>query len=43
MNINVYGWFGLDLSGSVQGQVAGCCDHGLDPSSSMEGKEFLDY
>ena len=34
MNLNVYGWYGLDLSGSVQGQVAGCCDHSHDPLGS---------
>jgi hypothetical protein len=43
MNLNVYGWFGLDLSGSVQGQMAGSCDHGNELSDGIKSKEFLEY
>jgi hypothetical protein len=31
---------GLDSSGSGQGPVAGCCDHGNEPSGSKKGWEF---
>jgi hypothetical protein len=34
---------GLDSSGSGQGPVAGCCEHGDKHSDSMKGEEFLDY
>jgi hypothetical protein len=33
---------GLDSSGSGQGPVAGCCEHGNEPSGSIKGGEFLD-
>jgi hypothetical protein len=33
---------GLDTSGSGQRSVAGCCEHGIEPSSSIKGGEFLD-
>jgi hypothetical protein len=33
---------GLDSSESEQGPVAGCCEHGNEPSSSVKGGEFLD-
>jgi hypothetical protein len=33
---------GLDAPGSVQGPVAGCCEHGNEPSGSIKGREFLD-
>jgi hypothetical protein len=37
------GWVcGLDLSGTVLGQVADCCEHSDEPSGSIEGEEFLD-
>jgi hypothetical protein len=32
----------LDSSGSGQGQAAGSCEHGNDPSGSIKGREFLD-
>jgi hypothetical protein len=32
----------LDASGSGQGPVAGCCEHGNEPSGSIKGGEFLD-
>jgi hypothetical protein len=33
---------GLDSSGSGQGPVAGCCEHGNEPSDSIKGGGFLD-
>jgi hypothetical protein len=33
---------GLDSSGSRQGPVAGCCEHGNEPSGSIKGGEFFD-
>jgi hypothetical protein len=33
---------GLDSSGSGQGPVAGCCEHGNKPSGSITGGEFID-
>jgi hypothetical protein len=33
---------GLDISGSGQGPVAGCCEHGDEPSGSVKGAIFLD-
>jgi hypothetical protein len=33
---------GLDSSGSVQGPVAGFCEHDNEPSGSMKGGGFLD-
>jgi hypothetical protein len=35
LNERRMGEFVCDLSDSVWGQVAGCCDHGNDPSSSI--------
>jgi hypothetical protein len=32
---------GLDSSGSGQGPVAGCCEHGNETSGSIKGGEFL--
>jgi hypothetical protein len=32
---------GLDASGSGQGQVAGSCEHGNEPSSSVTDREFI--
>jgi hypothetical protein len=32
---------GQDLSGSGQGLVTGCCEHGNEPSGSVKGGEFL--
>jgi hypothetical protein len=32
----------LDSSGFEQGPVAGSCEHGDEPSGSIEGGEFLD-
>jgi hypothetical protein len=34
---------GLDLSGSVQGQVAGCCECGNEALGSIKWEEFLDW
>ena len=34
--------YGLDRAGSGQGQVAGTCDCGNDPSGSIKCGEFLD-
>jgi len=34
-------WCGLDVSCSVQGPVAGCCEHGNEFSGSIKGEEFL--
>ena len=34
---------GLDGHGSGQGQVAGCCEHGNEPSGSKKCGKFLDY
>jgi hypothetical protein len=36
------GMYGLDASGSGQGQVADSCEHGNEPSGSTKGREFLD-
>jgi hypothetical protein len=33
---------GLDRSGSGQGQVAGCCEYGDEPSNSIKCGEFLE-
>jgi hypothetical protein len=33
---------GLDQAGSGQGQVAGTCDCGNEPSGPIKHKEFLD-
>ena len=33
---------GLDLSGSGQGEVAGCCEHGDEPSGYVNCGEFID-
>jgi len=35
-------WYGLDLSGSGQGQIAGSCECGNEPSRSLKFGEFLD-
>jgi hypothetical protein len=32
----------LDRSGSGQGQVAGCCEYGDEPSGSIKCGEFLE-
>jgi hypothetical protein len=38
------GWgVGLDSSGSEQGQVASCYEHGSERAGSMQCGEFLDY
>jgi hypothetical protein len=39
---NRVGEYGLDSSGSGCGPVAGCCEHGNEPSGSVKGREFLD-
>jgi hypothetical protein len=33
----------LDLSGSGQGQMAGCCECGNEPSVSMKSGKFIDW
>jgi hypothetical protein len=33
---------GLDSSGLRRVLVAGCCEHGNEPSGSIKGGEFLD-
>ena len=35
-------WHGLDRSGSGQGQVAGTCECGNEPSVSIKCGEFRD-
>jgi hypothetical protein len=43
MYLEVMGYgLGLDRLGSGQGQVAGCCECGNEPSGSIKGGEFLD-
>jgi hypothetical protein len=44
MDIQVSGmWgYGLDPSGSAQGQVAGCCECGNETLGSIKCGEFLD-
>jgi len=37
------GGCGLDSSGSGQGQVASCCEHGNEPSGTIKGREFIGY
>jgi hypothetical protein len=39
----VIGWFRLYWTGSGQSIVAGCCEHGDEPSGSVKCGEFLDY
>jgi len=34
--------YGLDSSGLVQGPVPGCCEHGNEPSGSIEVGDFFD-
>jgi hypothetical protein len=36
------GWHGLDQSGPGQGQVAGSCEYGDEPSGSIKCVEFLE-
>ena len=38
----VCGGYGLDRDGLVQGQVAGTCECGNEPSGSIKCWEFLD-
>jgi hypothetical protein len=33
---------GLDACGLGKGPVAGCCEHGNEPSDSIKGREFLE-
>ena len=35
-------WYGLDRAGSGQGQVAGTCECGNEPSGSLKCGEFPD-
>jgi hypothetical protein len=42
MDLREIGWgCGLDSSGSGQGPVAGCCEHGNALLSSIKGGKFL--
>jgi len=34
--------YGLDQAGSGQGQMAGTCESGNEPSGSIKCREFLD-
>jgi len=34
--------YGVDLSGSKCGPLAGLCEHSNEPSGSISGREFLD-
>jgi hypothetical protein len=34
---------GVDSSGSGEGPLADCCEHGNETSGSIKGGEFLDY
>ena len=44
MDLRELGWrHGLDQSGSGQGQVAGCCEYGDEPSGSIKCREFFEY
>ena len=44
MHLQQVGWgHELDSSGSGQGQVAGACAYGDEPSGSIKFREFLDY
>jgi hypothetical protein len=36
------GGCGLDASSSGWGPMAGSCEHGNEPSSSIKGREILD-
>jgi hypothetical protein len=36
------GGHGLDSCGAGQGEVVGCCEHGNEPSASVDCREFLD-
>jgi hypothetical protein len=38
---NRMGQFGLDSSGSKQGKVVGCCEHGNEPLSYIKCGEIL--
>jgi hypothetical protein len=38
MDIQEVGW-----EGAGQGQVAGCCEYGDEPSGSIKCAEFLEY
>jgi hypothetical protein len=33
---------GLDVSGSGQRPVVGCCEHGNEPLGSVKGGQYLD-
>lgn len=43
MNLERMKGWGLDLSGSVQGQVSGCCEHGDEHSYFINCREFFDW
>jgi hypothetical protein len=37
------GWYGLDRSGSGQGQVEGSCEHNDETSGSINCSEVLEW
>jgi hypothetical protein len=37
----MWGMCGLNASGSGLGSVAGCCEHGNEPSVPIKDREFL--
>lgn len=43
LNERRVGEVGSDLFGSLWGQVAESCEHGNEPSSSINWEEFLNY
>jgi hypothetical protein len=45
-DVRVIGWESVDwfhLAQDREGPVAGSCEHGNEPSGSIEVREFLDY
>jgi hypothetical protein len=46
MDVHTIGWEGcrgLDLSGSGEGQMAGCCEHGNERWASVKCGEFVEW
>jgi hypothetical protein len=43
MDLAEIGWEGVDWMRLAQEPVAGCCEHGNEPSGPIKGGEFLDY
>jgi hypothetical protein len=42
MDLQEVGWGGMDWVDMAQGQVAGCCECGNEPSGSIKRGEFVD-